>query len=55
MFIAALLTVVKIRKQPKYLSADIKWVKKPPTHTHTGTLFSPKIEGNPAIYNMDKP
>ena len=25
------------------------------THTHTGTLLSPKTEGNPAIYNMDKP
>ena len=24
-------------------------------HTHTGTLLSPKTEGNPAIYNMDKP
>ena len=54
MFIAALLTVVKIWKQPNYLSAD-KRVKKNATHTHTGTLLSPKIEGNPAIYNMDKP
>ena len=55
MFIAALLTVVKIWKQPNYLSADKQVKKMPHTHTHTGTLFSPKIEGNPAIYNMDKP
>ena len=45
MFNAALYTIAKIWKQPKWPSAD-DWVKKAVEHLHNGTLLSHKKEGN---------
>ena len=47
-FIAALFTMARTMKQPKYPSTD-EWIKKmwrthTHTHTHTGILFSHKKE-----------
>ena len=58
MFIAALFTIAKTRKQPKCPSTD-EWIKKlwytcTHTHTHNGILLSHKKEENFAICsNMD--
>lgn len=38
MFIAAIFTIVKVWKQPKFPSVDQENVRN--THTHTGMLFS---------------
>ena len=51
MFIAALVTITKIWKQPKCPSVD-EWIKKMYTHTHTHPHTHRNIiqkEENPAI------
>jgi len=54
MFIAALFTIAKIRKQPKCPLID-EWIKKNVVYTYNETLLSLK-KGNPAICpNMDEP
>ena len=54
-FIVALLTIAKIRKQFKSLSMDA-WIKKDMLCVYNGILFSHEKEGNPAICNnMEKP
>ena len=64
MFIAALLIIAKIWKQPKCPSVD-EWINKMwyiyiyiyiYIYTHNGLLFGHKKEGNPTTYNnMDGP
>ena len=54
MFIAALLIIAKIRKQPECLSADERIQKMcththTHTHTHTGIILNHKKERNIAI------
>ena len=57
MFIAALFTIAKIWKQPKWPSMD-EWIKKieDVVYVYNGILFNHKKEENPAICdNMDGP
>ena len=46
MFILALFTIAKRRKQPKCLAED-EWVKKKMAYIHNGILFSFKNKRNP--------
>ena len=50
MFIAALFTIAKIRKLPKYPSAD-KWIKKAAIHLHSGILLGHKEEENFTLFD----
>jgi len=45
MFIAALVTIAKMWKQPMLMDS---WLKKMYKHTHRGILLSHKKEENPA-------